>query len=194
MRHLPAMKRAVVVACLAACHGSHGPTARPPTRTPYLALFEKGHAWTLGKVTCRVTEVKPVGDATVAHLACDPPNAGLLVNGTWVATPAGLYHPVLPVDDPDELALLGDADLLLAANATEGSHEALIEATHVSNEAFVHESSWCVRQTTSFGSESRSFTLCFDGKGITGGAETVVSNGATTSAKFGSVPVEEADD
>ena len=185
------MKRVAVFACVMGCHGSHAPTARPPTHTPYLALFEKGHAWTLGKATCRVTEVKQVGDASVAHLACDAPNAGVLVNGTWVATPGGLYHPLLPIDDPDELALLGDADLLLPANAAEGSHEHLIEGTHVSNEAFIHESSWCVRQTTVLGPESRSFTLCFAAPGITGIAETVVSNGATTSAQFGSVPVEE---
>lgn len=188
------MKRVAVLACVIACHGAHAPTARPPTHTPYLALFEQGRAWTIGKATCRVTEVKSVGDASVAHLACDPPNAGLLVVGTWVATPGGLFHPLLPVDDPDELALLGDADLLLASNATEGSHEHLIEGTHISDEAFVHESSWCVRQTTVLGPESRSFTLCFAAAGITGIAETVVSNGATTSAAFGSVPAEETEE
>lgn len=181
----------VLLAALAACHVHKAPTAAPSTRTPYLALFETGKTWTLDKVTCRVAQVKPVGDATVAHLTCDPPNAGLLVVGTWVATPAGLYHPLIPVDDPDELALLGEDDLLLSANAVEHSHDRVIDGAHVANEAFIYEGSWCVRETTTAGADSRSFTLCFDGKGITGGAETVVSAGATQSATFGSVPAEE---
>ncbi|HTL36390.1 MAG TPA: hypothetical protein VL326_24825 [Kofleriaceae bacterium] len=178
----------VLVGALAACRVHKAPTAPPATRTPYLALFETGKTWTIDKVKCRVADVKPVGDATVARLACDAPNAGLLVVGTWVATPAGLYHPLLPVDEPDELALLGEDDLLLGANAVEHSHEHVIDGARVENEAFVHEGSWCVRETTTNGADSRSYMLCFDRNGITGGSETVVSDGATQSAQFGSVP------
>jgi hypothetical protein len=167
------------------------PTRAPSTRTPYVALFDQGKTWTLDKVACRVAQVKPVGDATVAHIACDPPNAGLLVVGTWVATPAGLYHPLLPIDDPDELALLGEDDLLLGAIAAERSHDHVVGGTQIETDAFVYRSSWCVRETTTAGSDSRSYTLCFDGNGITGGGETVTSAGATQSATFGAVPRED---
>jgi hypothetical protein len=145
----------------------------------------------LDKVTCRVANVKPVGDATVSRLTCDEPNAGLLVVGTWVATPAGLYHPLLPVDDPDELALLGEDDLLLAANAAERSHDHVVEGTQIASEAFIYRSSWCVRETTTAGGDGRSYTLCFDGNGITGGGESITSAGATQSATFGAVPRED---
>jgi hypothetical protein len=185
------MRGLVLLGAVAACHASGGSTARPPTRTPYLALFEQGKTWTLDKVTCRVASVKPVGDATVARLACDPPNAGLLVVGTWVATPAGLYHPLLPVDEPDELALLGEDDLLLAANAAEHSHDRVIDGAQLANEAFVYRGSWCVRETTAAGQDSRSYTLCFDANGITGGSETVISSGVTQRATFGAVPADE---
>ncbi|HUS29247.1 MAG TPA: hypothetical protein VMZ53_12085 [Kofleriaceae bacterium] len=169
------------------------PTAAPQTRTPYLALFEKGKTWTIDKVTCRVAEVKPVGDSTVAHLACDPPNAGMLIVGTWVATPAGLYHPLVPIDEVDELTLLGEDDLLLTANAAEHSHDRVIAGAKVSVEALVHEGSWCVRETTTAGSESRSYTLCFNSSGITGGSDSVVSAGETQASTFGSVPADEVE-
>ena len=185
------LSNGLLLLALAGCRVHKAPTAAPSTRTPYLALFEQGKTWTLDKATCRVAQVKPVGDATVAQIACDAPNAGLLIVGTWVATPAGLYHPLLPVDDPDELALLGEDDLLLAANATEHSHDHVVGGTQIANESFIHRSSWCVRETTSAGGDSRSYTLCFDANGITGGSETITSAGASQSVTFGAVPRED---
>lgn len=191
MPRLLSLRSAALLLAFAGCRVHKAPTAAPSTRTPYLALFAQGTTWTMDKVTCRVAEVKPVGDATVARIACDPPNAGLLVVGTWVATPAGLYHPLLPVDDPDELALLGEDDLLLSANATERSHERVLEGARIETEAFTHQASWCVHETTTAGADSRSYTLCFDKSGMTGGSETITSAGATQSATFGSVPRED---
>src|SRR6478736_4762564 len=144
------MKQALsLVVVLAACH-SQAHVASAPTRTPYLALFERGKSWTLpvgsgGSVTCQVADVKQVGDANVSRLTCAAPHAGLLITGGWVATPAGLYHPLVPVDDPDELTLLGDDDLLLAANAAERDHEHVVAGTHSEISAFTYKASWCVR-------------------------------------------------
>lgn len=185
------MLRAAFVCALAACHSQ---PRSVPTRTPYLALFERGKSWTLpassGSVTCHVAEVKQVGDANVARLRCNP--ASLLIAGDWVATPAGLYHPLVPVDEPDELALLTDDDLLLAANATEREHEHVVQGAHATINAFMHHGSWCVRETMVLGHQERSYTLCFNAQGITGGDEVIVGDEPTTTT-FGDAPAREAE-
>lgn len=188
------MRRLVVLALLAGCGGKTA--VRPPARTPYLILFEQGRTWTLpgpatgsaGAVTCKVAQTKQVGDATVSRLEC----AGLLVSGTWVSTPAGLYHPYLPVDDPDELALLGEDDLLISRIPAEREHSHALEGgAQDSIEAFAFDGSWCVRQTTQSPTDRRSYTLCFDGTNITGGAEDTASPGAPAARRtFGNAPPE----
>jgi hypothetical protein len=157
-----------------------------------LILFEQGRTWTFqgsnGTVTCTVTNTRQLGDSTVARLDC----AGLLVSGTWVSTPAGLYHPHLPVDEPDELALLGQDDLLIAKNPAEREHNRALEGgAQDSIEAFPFEGSWCVRQTTQSSTDRRSYTLCFDGTSITGGAEDTASGSEPVHrVTFGRAPPE----
>ena len=186
-----------VLAVLIAVTACGGPQARPrplPTTAPYLMLFEAGRSWTLpspsGNVTCRVAESKHVGDASVSRLDC----GSLLVSGTWVSTPAGLYHPYLPVDEPDELTLLGDDDLLIARIPAEREHEHTLQGgAQDSIEAFGHDGSWCVRQSTATSTDRRSYTLCFDGTNITGGAEDTATGTEKHAVTFGRAPlVEEA--
>jgi hypothetical protein len=189
---------------LAACHSKAGfKMTPPPTRMPYMPLFIVGNAWKLplieangtrSNITCRVADSKPIGDATVAHLACDPPHAGLLVVGTWVATPAGLYHPLVPVDEPDELALLGEDDLLIAANAVEHEHTHKIDQADDEIEAFVFEGSWCVRETTATTEDRRSYTLCFDGRALMGGGESVGKGTAVQQVRFGMAPADDGNE
>ena len=193
--------RAAAVLCLSACHA---PAPRSETkRPPYLALFERGRRWSLpiesaaerGTLHCEVAEVKQVGDGTVARVTCAKPHAALLIVGTWVATPTGLYHPLLPIDDPDELALLGEDDLLLASHPKERQHSHVIAGAQDSIEAFTFHASWCVRDTTAAQSDRRSYTLCFDATGMTGGDELVIVGGqAEHRTRFGAAPPVEADD
>ncbi len=190
---LAVMRRLVVLALLAGCGGKTA--SRPPARTPYLMLFERGRTWTLpaasGAVTCTVAETKQVGDASVSRLDC----GSLLVSGTWVSTPAGLYHPYLPVDDPDELALLGEDDLLIARNPVERGHShALDGGAQDSIEAFAFEGSWCVRQTTQSPTDRRAYTLCFDGANITGGGEDTAGSEGSHRSSFGKAPPDQEDD
>jgi hypothetical protein len=169
-------------------------------------LFEQGKTFTLpatqtssagpassGTATCTVAEVKPVADATVSRIACTAPHQGLLVAGTWVATPAGLYHPYLPVDDPDELTLLGDDDLLVATIPTERDHAHTSGQTEESIEAFEHESSWCVRQTTTAGTDRRRFALCFDGTAVTGASDFVGTAAGWQRVELGAAPQDDDD-
>ena len=166
-----------------------------PKRGPYLILFEQGRSWTLpatsGPVTCKVAEAKQIGNADVSRLDC----GALLISGTWVSTPAGLYHPYLPVDEPDELALLGEDDLLLGAIPAERQHShALTGGAQDSIEAFELDGSWCVRQTTQAQADLRSFTLCFDGVNITGGGEDTASGVERHRMTFGKAPPDSAID
>jgi hypothetical protein len=195
-----------LVILLAAC-GSSAHRARPPARTPYLMLFEQGKTFTLpaiqtsstgpassGTASCTVAAVKPVADATVSRIACAAPHQGLLIAGTWVATPAGLYHPYLPVDDPDELTLLGDDDLLVATLPAERDHDHTTGPTHESIEAFEHESSWCVQHTTKAGSDRRRFALCFDGATVTGASDFVGTAAGWQRVELGAAPHGDDDD
>ena len=194
--------RSVLLALVtvAGCGPSRAPSRPAPTRTPYLMLFEQGHTFALpartgGTVRCTVAEVKPVGDSTVSRLACDAPHRGLLVVGTWVATPAGLYHPYLPVDDPDELALLGEDDLLIGAIPKERDHSRAVARTTETIESFIEDGSWCVRHTTSAGDDLRRYALCFDGTRVTGGSDLVRSSSENQQVEFGRAPQEpEPDD
>lgn len=183
------MRALAVGLALTAC-GSTAHRARPPSRTPYLMLFEQGKAFTLpstqktsaggapfrATATCTVAEVKQVGDASVSRLACTTPFESLLINGTWVAAPEGLYHPYLPVDDPDELTLLGEDQLLIGAIPKERNHRHADGMTLEVIDAFDESGSWCVRQATSAGTTGRAFALCFDGTTVTG-ASDLVKNG-----------------
>lgn len=208
------MKWLAVAALLAGCRASRAPAHPLPTRTPYLILLSRGATWTLpaeeatgrrdgerwsivqtrrSTMTCRVADSRQLGDADVSRVTCDAPHAGLLVAGTWVATPAGLYHPHVPIDDPDELALLGNDELLIAAIPVEREHSHALGYAQESLEAFGHEGSWCVRRSTSAGTERRAYTLCFDAKTVTGGSEVVVSGTEWQRVRFGSAP-EDPDD
>jgi hypothetical protein len=190
---------------LAAC-GSSAHRARPPARTPYLMLFEQGRTFTLpatasasnvatssGIARCTVEEVKPIADASVSRISCAAPHRALLIAGTWVATPAGLYHPYLPVDDPDELTLLGEDDLLIAAIPAERDHSHTAGETDETIEAFEHASSWCVRHTTAAGADRRAFALCFDGTTITGASDLVSTGAVWQRVDLGAAPQEEDD-
>ena len=204
------MKRLLLLAAVAACHASSAPTTPPVmTSTPYLNLFQRGYAfgghgeathaqrtgdaWAASPakptdVTCHVEDVKSVGDAQVSTVRCGAPQAALLVGGTWVSTPAGLYHPLLPVDDPDELALLGQDDLLINATPKDREHSHAVELTQISTEALTHKGSWCVRETTSAQQDHRSWTLCFAASGVTGGSEVVFNATTLDRVTFGTVP------
>src|SRR5690242_5551542 len=122
--------KCLVFAC--ACGGATPVTAPAVAGPPYTALFAAGKTWSLpvevttghaatkdkterGAVRCGIKTVTQVGDAQVAHLVCDKPYDDVSVVGTWVAEPAGLYHPPGPIDQPDDLSTLSEDDLLLNA-------------------------------------------------------------------------------
>jgi hypothetical protein len=177
--------------------------AATPSGPPYLALFDDGHAWSLpiavasghmqpefkhdaastGTLTCTTSDVHRVGDATVAKLGCAKPFDDLLIIGTWVASPAGLFHPALPIDGPDDLVMLGENDLLINvaprerqhSHALEGSPDAPVAAPQEEIESWKHDKGWCVKDSTTADPDRRSFTICFDGTGIAGGADLVIT-------------------
>jgi hypothetical protein len=167
-------------------------------------LFEQGRTFTLPARTttsngsspaasCTVAEVKQIADASVSRISCAAPHQALLIAGTWVATPAGLYHPYLPVDDPDELTLLGDDDLLIAAIPAERDHRHTAGQTDEEIEAFEHGASWCVRHTTTAGTDRRQFALCFDGTTLTGASDLVGSGEDVQRVDLGAAPQDDAD-
>ena len=138
-----------------------------------------------GTLTCRTDRVRRVGDATVARLACDKPYDDLLIAGTWVMEPAGLYHPSIPIDEPDDLATLGQDDLLVNASPEEHSHThgpVLIEAVQLDH-------GWCVRESVTAGVDRRDYALCFDATGMIGGSDLVIVGPDETwhRARFGKV-------
>jgi len=208
--------RCLAALALVACSGAVKPASSGPSQPPYLALLQQGQRWSLpietingehrgdawvatsterGTLSCEVAEVKAVADATSSRVQCAPPYAGLLVVGYWVATPTGLYHPALSVDDADELALLGENDLLLTAKPTEREHSQAATGMQHAIEAFRYQRSWCMRDAVMTEEDRRHFTLCVDAPGITGGGELVV-NGNEHSwhrSTFGTV-VEDPDD
>jgi hypothetical protein len=170
-------------------------------------LFDQGRTFTLaakqtsskgpaasGTARCTVAEVKPLADATVSRISCTPPHQALLIAGTWVATPAGLYHPYLPVDDPDELTLLGDDELLIAAIPAERDHAHTTGQTDESIEALEYEGSWCVRHTTTAGQDRRTFALCFDGTQVTGASDFVATEAGWQRVELGAAPQDDSDD
>jgi hypothetical protein len=198
------MTRLAVLLAATAC-GSAAHPARPPSRTPYLMLFESGKTFILpalqatsaggapvhGTATCRVGEVKQVGNSSVSRLACAAPYQSLLISGTWVAAPEGLYHPYLPVDEPDELALLGEDDLLIAAIPKERDHSHVVDQTQETIEAFEHAGSWCVRHNTRAGDSGRGFALCFGSSTITGAWDLVYAGSDWQRVDLGDVPADD---
>lgn len=185
---------------------------------PYLALFAAGKTWSLplavttghagatdkterGAARCWIEKVDQVGDAHVAHLVCGKPYDDLSIAGTWVAEPAGLYHPPGPIDQPDDLSTLTDDDLLINAVPAERQHSHALEAgaagapAQGNVEAFKHGSVWCVRETITTGAEWRGYTLCFDASGIVGGSELMftAADQAWRRVVFGSVPADSDD-
>ena len=200
-----------IVVC--ACGGTT-PVATTPALAgpPYMALFERKATWTLpllatsgqgataskrdeATLHCAVVSVTQIGDAHVSRLKCDKPHDDLLISGTWVGEPAGLYHPPGPITEPDDLATLSDDDLLLNAQPVERQHSHALEAAQDSIEAFRFDAAWCVRETTVAGAERRSFTLCFDAKGITGGSELTfaAADNAWHRVVFGKIPPDSDD-
>ncbi len=194
--------RLVATLALAAC--SSPPRPAKPAKAPYLALFERGKAWTLpieivdghkdkqtgayiadqtarGTARCVVNDVHPLGDAKVARLACGKPYEDLLAAGVWVATRAGLFHPPIEPSSDDVAGYQTGEPLIAAAPAVESSR---------GSEAFVFDHAWCVRETATAQLDRRDYTLCFDARGISGGGELVIVGPDETwhRARFGNAP------
>src|SRR5580765_1373614 len=157
------------VVLVSACGGATPVTAPATVGPPYLALFAVGKTWSLplavtsghaattdkterGAAHCSIATVAQIGDAHVARLACGKPYDDLSIAGTWVAEPAGLYHPPGPIDQPDDLSTLTDDDLLINAVPAERQHEHALDAgaagapAQENVEAFRHAGAWCVRE------------------------------------------------
>ena len=138
-----------------------------------------------GTLTCKTNRARRVGDGTIVRLACDRPYDDLLIAGTWAMQPAGLYHPSIPVDGPDDLSTLGEDDLLVNAAPQERTHS----HGQASIETLALGDGWCVRESVIAGVDRRDYTLCFDGSGMIGGSELVIVGPAETwrRARFGKV-------
>jgi hypothetical protein len=192
---------------------------------PYLKLIEPDNEWTLpiivkkghhdvhgtfvdkrehGQVHCRIKSLERIGDAAVSHLACDKPYDDLSINGTWVAEPAGLYHPLGPITQPDDLATLVDDDLLINNVPRERDHSHTTDNAERVVEAFPWQTGWCVHDKTSDATavhgeftDRRSFTLCFDRKtGILAASEldSVQTEGTFRVVHIGVAPPLDFDD
>lgn len=212
-----------------ACGSRPAATAHPAhvTERPYLKLIEPDNEWTLpiktasgrfdngyktdqqaqGTVHCRIAKLERIAEASVARLACDKPYDDLSITGTWVAQPGGLYHPLGPITQPDDLATLVDDDLLITEHPRERDHSHTtddatrkVEASHFSSSS---GTGWCVHdKTTAVGvdtaefGERRSFILCFDATGIVAASEydTIASDKTWRSAQLGAHPPVDPDD
>ncbi len=204
----------LLAAVAASCRQPPPAAPAKPTGPPYVALFQLDRAWSLpvevaaghkqgssyalehsarGSLNCKVSSVRTFGDATVAHVACDPPMADLLAAGTWVQTPAGLFHPVLPMDDAEDIANLGDEDMLIAAIPVERHHDHAIDQTKFASDAFELAAGWCIREISSGGDTRRGFTLCFDASGVTGGDDLLIAGEQWRRSRFGQ-PVPDPED
>jgi hypothetical protein len=193
-----------------ACGSQHAPAK--PRRAPYLPLFDRGKTWSLpieitdghkdkqtgayvadqtahGTARCTVADVRAVGDAKIARLACSKPYDDLLAAGVWVATRTGLFHP--PVEPTgDDVATYQQGEPLISAKPAEHGEGNEVEDSSRASEAFEFEHSWCVREAAAAELDRRDYTLCFDTSGISGGGEIVIVGPDETwhRARFGKVP------
>jgi hypothetical protein len=187
------VKLATLLVVLAGC-GSHAehPHADGP---PYLAMFGPGHSWTLragsDAAECHVSTANRLGDATLSRIQCAKPHDDLGIVGWWVASPAGLYHPYTQPENPDELAALGEDDLLLNVRPTERHHEVTLDETHETLDAVQFGRGWCISTETANAGARRAWTLCLDDSGIVGVADLVDMGSGATSARFGALPATE---
>ena len=199
-------------AWLVLCFACKSPPPAAPVRPsgpPYAVLFQLDRAWSLpaevanghrqgtaftvehaarGFVGCRIGNLRTVGEAKIAHITCEPPLADLLASGTWVSTPAGLFHPAVPLDDQDDVANLDEDDVMIAASPVERQRTRAIAETHVTTEAFEFGAGWCVRDRTTSADAMRGFTLCFDASGVTGGDDVVMLGPLWRRTRFGAMP------
>ena len=184
------MKLATLLLVLVGC-ASHA--ERPHVDgPPYLAIFGAGRAWTLraggDAAECRVASVTRLGDANLSRVQCAKPHDDLGIVGWWVSSPAGLYHPYSQPENPDELAALGDDDLLLNVRPEERHHEVTLGETHETLDAVPFGRGWCVSTETTNAGARRAWTLCLDDTGIVGVADVVDMGSGATSARFGALP------
>jgi hypothetical protein len=217
-----------VRACLLLLVIACAPVAKPvapahESARPYLKLIEPDNEWTLpivvttghfssgykpeqhtaGKVHCTIAKLEHIGEAAVSLLKCDKPYDDLSINGTWVAQTNGLYHPLGPITQPDDLASLVDDDLLIRDQPRERDHSHTGDLSTRTVEATKQKAGWCVHdKTTENGvatgelGDRRSFTLCFDQTGIVSDSEydTVKSDGSWRSVQIGTNPTIDFDD
>src|SRR5262249_31943814 len=132
------------------------------------------------------SSLRTVGEAKIAHITCEPPLADLLASGIWVATPAGLFHPAVPLDDTDDVAGLDEDDVMIAASPVELHRTRAIAETHITTEAF--GGGGCARDPTTGAAALRGFTLCFTPGGVTGGDDVVMIGAQWRRSSFGQAP------
>jgi hypothetical protein len=216
-----------VVVLLVACTAPPRPVTEHPRHAerPYLKLIEPDNEWTLpisvasghfgaggyqretethGSVHCAIKQLDHIGEAAVARLACDKPYDDLSITGTWVAQPAGLYHPLGPITQPDDLATLVDDDLLINDVPRERDHSHTTDSATRTVSAAPLGHGWCVQDKIVAAAlasheqgDRRSFTLCFDAAtGIVSASEydTVTSDASWRSVQVGKDPQLDSDD
>ena len=209
---------------LAAC-SSPKPIATHNSARPYLKLIEPNNEWrlpiavttghftdrfvteqhTTGTVHCETDKLDRIGEAAVSHLRCDKPYDDLSISGTWVAQSYGLYHPLGPITEPDDLASLVDDDLLINDPPRERDHSHTGDvATRTVGAAPLDSAGWCVADKTIENGvarnelgDKRSFTLCFNAAtGIIAAAEldVVKADKSWREVRLGSNAPFDADD
>ncbi|MFT3693464.1 MAG: hypothetical protein QM831_10020 [Kofleriaceae bacterium] len=220
------MKLVVMIAVTACGSPQPAPKSAHYAGKPWLKLVEPDNAWSLpiveasghfgdhglatdkhdkGTVRCTTGKLDRIGEAVVAHVKCDKPYEALSISGQWVQQPNGLYHPLIPITQADDLSTLMDDDLLLL----DPPHER--DSTH-STDSSVHRveamrgdgDAWCVADKTSavglrpaeFG-DRRAFILCMSAdKGIVSASEfeTNASDKTWHSVQIGDHPMIDMDD
>jgi hypothetical protein len=191
--------------------------ARPKVAAPaYAGLFQQGRSYVLafetresgpdatgngrtvttsrGTFTCRVTEVRAIGDARAAWVQCDGvpevPVDRATPGGGYVATAQGLWRVDTLPTSAGELAALSVDTMLLAASPVPGKREqALPEA-----EGFVrwHEVSafrggFCATEASAAGDEG-GYTLCFSCEAGLVGGSAYFAGGFSRDLWYGEVP------
>ncbi len=206
--------KAWLVLFVVGCSRAPAPKHASSTERPWLTLFDRAHQWTLPAVVtigragshepsqtatvhCAIKALEHVGTAVVSHLACDRPFDDLSISGQWVAQPQGLYHPLIPITEPDDLATLQDEDLLINDPPRDRDHSHTMGTSTRSVVTVRDQDRWCVTDKTELSDlephdlgERRSFTLCMTAAaGIVAASELEANNdGSWRSIQIGASP------
>lgn len=148
------------------------------------------HTTRSSPVDCAIKSTRTLTHAWLADFACTGIVADQPIDGTLIATTAGLWHVTEPIGAITDATVAKLSPLAMLIDADPHPREHTTAVTDTEQESFAVVAAgkgWCASYATNSG-DDRGWTICLDATNGLVGGRAFWSGNETTTTQFGAVP------